>query len=395
MVDGQLSVAQRLQQRLLEQSKPTLPHSFSWLEQHVLPEPGVEAWKYSPINRLYEALLDPQPSLASAPLETSIQGHDATQDAPVSVQIWRREQQTRIALPEALVQTLARAIDADRYPLSHALGCDLDEVVLIEISGTTQDPLLIEHASVGNQWVHVRLLANSNATLTERYLSSASSGITTVELAAGAQLTHARSDQNTSATSWHLNSANLGSNSTYDLHQVTLGGQMQRIDNHIRLLEPGAQASVVGCALCDQKNRSDLQNVVEHIAPHCESSQRYHGVANHSGSLTFGGRIHIHENAQATNAHLTNANLVLDDRAQINTKPELEIYNDDVSCSHGATIGRLDADALFYLRSRGIENKRAQAMLLKAFVNDSIGGPDADTMHHTISEILGKWTTAT
>jgi len=390
-----LSVAQRLQQQLLEQSTPTLPQSFTWLKDHALPEPGVEAWKYSPINRLYEALLEPNAANPDALAITSVRGHEATQSAPVSVQFWRREQEAKIVLPEALAQTFSRAIDVERYPLAHALACDLDEVIVIEISGELDDALVIEQASCGNQWVHVRLLANAAATLTECYVSASGGGITTVELAAGARFTHARSYQNPTATSWHLNSANLASNSTYELHQVTLGGKMQRIDNHIRLSEPGAQVSLVGCALCDQNNRSDLQNVVEHIAPNCESNQRYHGVANHSGNLTFGGRIHIHENAPATNAHLTNSNLVLDDRAQINTKPELEIYNDDVSCSHGATIGRLDEDALFYLRSRGIENTRAQTMLLKAFVNDALGGPDATAMHHTIAEILGKWTTAT
>ena len=402
MADGQLSAAQRLQHQLLEQATGALPGCLAWLAQNQLPEPGAEAWKYSPINRLYETLLESATKAPTSAVDMTIEsaaldGQTVDQKAAVEIQRFKREPAsgTHLELPVELAETFARTIDVQRFPVAQALGCDLDEVIVIRITGAPSEMIRIDRPSNGNQWLHVQLLDNAHAVLTERAVNATGGGITSIELAKGAKLTHTCNFQSATDVSWRLNSVSLGPSSTYELHQASLGGRLQRIDNHIRLQAAGAQARLVGCALCDSDNRSDLQNVVEHVAPNCASQQRYHGVANHSGNLTFGGRIHIHEGATGTNAHLTNANLVLDDRAQINTKPELEIYNDDVTCSHGATIGRLDEEALFYLTSRGIDNLRAQSLLLAAFVKDAIGGPDADAMHQKIDEMLGTWTTAT
>jgi Fe-S cluster assembly protein SufD len=108
------------------------------------------------------------------------------------------------------------------------------------------------------------------------------------------------------------------------------------------------------------------------MGQHGSSRQRIHGIASGKSRLTFNGRIHIHPGAQHTDARLTNRNLQLDSTAQVNTKPELEIYADDVQCAHGATVGQLDAEQLFYLRSRGISEATARAMLMQGFLADCL-----------------------
>lgn len=391
MADGQLSIAQRLQHKLLQQSSATLPGCIDWLTHNPLPEPGVESWKYTPINRLYELLFEPASEIRDG---TIVEGLESVQRKHLEISRYTPADHARLDLANDLTDRFSRSIDTARHPVAQAVGADLAEIIVIQVRESLAEPLVITHPSQGNRWIHVELLANTTATLIERYQESNGGSITTIELAPGAQLAHACNHEATSQTSWRLNSVNLADSSHYELHQTNLGGRLQRIDNHIRLAGAGAHASLVGCAVCDTSNRADLQNVVEHMTPNCSSQQRYHGIANHSANLTFGGRIHIHEHARGTDAHLTNKNMVLDDAAQINTKPELEIYNDDVSCSHGATIGRLDEDALFYLRSRGLNEQRAQSLLLAAFVKQAIGGADAQRMQKNITEKLSLWTTA-
>ncbi len=115
---------------------------------------------------------------------------------------------------------------------------------------------------------------------------------------------------------------------------------------------------------------ADIKTTINHLVPQCESKQIWRGVLEDASKAIFEGKIIVHPNAQKTNAQLSNKNLLLSDNADINTKPTLEIYADDVKCSHGATVGFLDQDALFYLRSRGIDENRAREILVQAFIDE-------------------------
>ena len=254
-------------------------------------------------------------------------------------------------------------------------------------------PLRIQSPGAGHHWQHIEVPDNTHATLTQSYLpTQGAAHITTVSLGSGATLDHATTGCHNSGTGWRLLSVNQQPNSNYNLHQVSFGGALERIDTHVRLLGSGASASLTGALLCGAEDRCDNQTVLEHAAPRCTSAARYHGVANHQGRLTFGGRIHILENGAGTDAKLHNPNLLLSDAAEINTKPELEIYNDDVACAHGATVGQIDDDAVFYLRSRGINRAASYALLLKGFVNEVLGGPDAEIAQQLTNERLDHWT---
>ena len=124
--------------------------------------------------------------------------------------------------------------------------------------------------------------------------------------------------------------------------------------------------------LVDGEEHVDNHTTVEHLVSHCSSKEHYKGIVGGKGSAVFNGRIHVHEKAQKTDAIQNNENLLMTDDAVIHTKPELEIYADDVKCTHGATIGQIDEDALFYLRCRGIEKKEAREIMIKAYVGEII-----------------------
>jgi Fe-S cluster assembly protein SufD len=131
----------------------------------------------------------------------------------------------------------------------------------------------------------------------------------------------------------------------------------------------------------------DQQVTLEHRQPRGQSKQTIHNIVANGGKCTFNGRIHIHEGAAGTDAQLSNKNLGMGEHATINTKPELEIYTDDVSCSHGATVGTISQDALFYLTSRGIDRTAAEALLSQGFLRQCIDGPLAD---QALTALVGR-----
>jgi Fe-S cluster assembly protein SufD len=131
--------------------------------------------------------------------------------------------------------------------------------------------------------------------------------------------------------------------------------------------------------------------LVEHASPHCDSRQFYHGILDGQSHGVFSGRIIVHKDAQKTDAKQTNKNLLLSLEAQIDTKPQLEIYADDVKCTHGATIGQMDEDAIFYLRSRGVPEETARALLLFGFANESLERIRVEPVRMHLAGLIREW----
>jgi Fe-S cluster assembly protein SufD len=153
-------------------------------------------------------------------------------------------------------------------------------------------------------------------------------------------------------------------------HSVLLGGALVRNNVHPVLAGEGGECLINGLFIGDGHQHLDNYMLVEHASPHCGSRQFYNGILDGRAHGVFHGRIIVHKEAQKTDAKQTNRNLLLSDSAQIDTKPQLEIYADDVKCTHGATIGQIEEAALFYLRSRGIEEASARRLLLVAFASE-------------------------
>ena len=170
------------------------------------------------------------------------------------------------------------------------------------------------------------------------------------------------------------------------VHTISTDGKFIRNNLDFKLAEPGAEARMFGLSLADGQQLVDHHTRVDHLAPHCTSKENYKGIFDGSSNGVFNGQIHVHVDAQKTLAFQENDNLVLSEKASIDTKPQLDIFADDVKCSHGCTIGQLDDDALFYLRARGIQKKEAQALLMLAFAHDAV----ADIQHPSLQAKLSR-----
>ncbi len=163
-----------------------------------------------------------------------------------------------------------------------------------------------------------------------------------------------------------------GRASTVASHSVLLGGSLVRNNVHPVLAGEGGDCLINGLFIGNGRQHMDNYMLVEHAKPHCGSRQFYNGILDGHSHGVFHGRIIVHKDAQKTDAKQTNRNLLLSDDAQLDTKPQLEIYADDVKCTHGATIGQMAEDALFYLRARGIDEASARKLLLFAFASECL-----------------------
>lgn len=163
-----------------------------------------------------------------------------------------------------------------------------------------------------------------------------------------------------------------------DMCTVTLGGQHVRNNVVVRMQGEGCTCNVNGLYLIDREQRCDNYVFVEHAKPHCVSRELYKGIMDDSAQARFNGHVLVQDGAVKTEAYMTNRNILLTDKAHVDTRPFLEIYNDDVKCSHGSTIGQLDELAKFYLMTRGISEKTAITMLSYAFCDEVIRGIGLD-----------------
>jgi len=171
---------------------------------------------------------------------------------------------------------------------------------------------------------------------------------------------------------------------------ITLHGGIVRNNLRINLEGEGAESSALGLFLTDKMQHVDSYTVIDHSTPRCTSNQHYKGVLDDSSTGVFNGKIHVHRDAQNTEAFQTNNNILLTDTARMHTKPRLEIYADDVKCSHGATVGQLDEEALFYLQSRGIPKEESRLMLMDAFTWDVISKIKQPSLQERITDLVSK-----
>jgi Fe-S cluster assembly protein SufD len=243
----------------------------------------------------------------------------------------------------------------------------------------------------------------SQATIIEEYVSLGSVPAlcnTATELVAGdnAVVSHYMIErEDTQAFNVSTLRIQQGRHANIASHSVLIGGALVRNNVHPVLAGEGGECLINGLFIGNGRQHLDNYMLVEHAQPHCGSRQFYNGILDGSAHGVFHGRIVVHKDAQKTDAKQTNRNLLLSDRAQIDTKPQLEIYADDVKCTHGATIGQIEENALFYLRSRGIDEVSARRLLLMAFASECLDrmkeGParaHVETLIHTHLENLAK-----
>jgi len=176
--------------------------------------------------------------------------------------------------------------------------------------------------------------------------------------------------------------------SNFVSHNFSMGKKFARRDFNVELNQSGANCNLFGLYFVDKENHIDHHTTIEHKEANCNSNEHYKGILSGKSTGVFNGRIHVHPGAQKTDAIQKNQNLLLSDDAIIHTKPELEIYADDVKCTHGATVGQLDEKGLFYLRSRGLNRKEAQQILIRAYVNEIIENVSDEKIRSELMELI-------
>jgi len=219
---------------------------------------------------------------------------------------------------------------------------------------------------------------NAEAVIIEHFSGASSeagltNAVTSIRLNEAAQLTHYRL-QMEGAEQFHIGRIEVkqAHNSSYESHAVAMGAALSRTDIHVDLCEEGTECALYGLYRTGGNQHTDFHTRVDHRRPDCASREFYRGILDGGSRAVFNGKVVVHDGADGTDARQANHNLLLSETAEIDTKPELEIYADDVKCSHGATVGQLDDDAMFYLQSRGIGAAKARSMLTFAFADDVI-----------------------
>lgn len=243
----------------------------------------------------------------------------------------------------------------------------------------------------------VRLGAGASLTLIEtaagpstaRYLHNP---VFEIEVEAGARLNHGRLQQE-GRDAFFLSTvyARVADGGAYDNFTMNAGAKLARNEIHVALCGPKAECHMNGVQLVSDGQHADTTTALDHAAPNCSSRQTYKTVLSGRSRGVFQGKILVRKVAQKTDGYQMNQALLLSPEAEIDSKPQLEIYADDVKCSHGATVGELDADSLFFLRSRGIPAEQARAILVEAFLTEAVEAVADEDIRAALSRAVAGW----
>lgn len=364
------------------------------------PGPSEEDWRYTNLRPFRDA-----------PLMAANATQLGAEPLPIEGWVWHADPATLsrpLATPSGVTALRLRDALAGDHPLAARLGAngrtsaliDLNDAfavdaILLAIDDNTEvdEPLIIDWqlSADASELSSPRLLihvgTNSKATLVERRVGRGgfSNSVSELALSDGASLQYVAvvRDEASSHSLSHVH-AELARDAALDAFSLSLGGKLTRNDVDVALRAPGARVSLCGTFVAGAGQHIDNHTSVDHISELTHSVENYRGIIGRAGHGVFNGKVIVRENAQKITSAQSNDNLLLDDSAQIDTKPELQIYADDVRCSHGATVGRLDDQALFYLRSRGLDEQTAQRLLLDAFAHSTLTGLDP-----ALVEVLG------
>jgi Fe-S cluster assembly protein SufD len=259
-----------------------------------------------------------------------------------------------------------------------------------------EQPIHIVYVTLG-QGVQVQPRAlivvgpDAHCTIVETYVGAGSyftNAVTEVVTSNGAVVDHYKVTVEAPAA-YHVATlqATLGKSANFSSHSISLGGALVRNDANATLSE-GTEATLNGLYIVNGTQHIDNHTSIDHAKPHANSHELYKGILDGKASAVFNGRIIVRKDAQKTDSKQTNKNLVLSDEATIDTKPELQIWADDVKCTHGATIGQLDDEAMFYLRSRGIDKKNARSLLTYAFAQDIVDRVKVQALRDSLERVL-------
>ena len=286
------------------------------------------------------------------------------------------------------------AFAADGCIVETAPGASIDAPLRLRFAARPGGGPLAWHPRV-----MVRLGAGSRLTLVECHEGPAAAGAATwsnpladIRIGADAALSHVKL-QIESEAAYHtaLTRAALAAGGRYESHLLALGARLARHEIHVRFDGEGAECRLGGGTMARGSQHVDNTTVIDHRVPACTSRQVYKGALDDSARGVFQGRIVVHRDAQKSDGHQLNRTLLLSPRAEIDTKPELEIYADDVKCSHGATAGEPEDDQLFYLRSRGLDLRSARALIVEGFMGELVAEVGHEPVREALAAQVAAW----
>jgi Fe-S cluster assembly protein SufD len=263
-----------------------------------------------------------------------------------------------------------------------------EPIHLLSITTGTNEPAVVHPRAL------ILVGQNSQTSLIESYIGLGSgvyftNAVTEIVAGENAVVDHYRI-QRENSEAFHISTLHVYQNRSSNVSSLStsVGGLLVRNNVHTILDGEGSDCTLNGLYLTTDKQHVDNHLRVEHAKPHCTSWEYYKGVLDRQSKGVFSGRIIVHKDAQKTDAKQTNKNLLLSEEAQVDTKPQLEIYADDVKCTHGATIGQINKDALFYLRARGISEQAARNIMIYAFANESLSQIKIEPVRKQLEQLL-------
>ncbi len=394
-----------------------------------LPSRKVEAWKYTNLAPLAEKVLRlataEDAAAAAVPAEALPEIEGAHRLVFVNG-YYRADLSARGAAPDGVeVRSLAQALSGDdagwletylgksAQPNGHATinantafmtdGCVLRIHEDAQVDAPIHLVFVATAASGGEALAHHprNLLvagAGSRATVIESHVGAAgdsaywSNPVGEITVGAGAVLDHFKiQDDSLAATHLSFGRAVIAEKGVYNSFVMTVGAALSRNEIQVRLDGEEANSKLYGAYLIRGSQHADTSTFIDHAVPHCDSDEIYKGVLDDKAHGVFQGKILVAKDAQQTNGNQLSRAILLSDGAQISTKPELEIYADDVKCSHGATAGELDDDSMFYMRSRGIPEDQARRLMIRAFIGELIDDIAYEPLRTHLEKLVENW----
>ncbi len=386
----------------------------AYLRTSGLPRRRLEAWKYTDLRLLTElSLASARPVVAPASARTLLERLDLVSagldDTARLVFVNGRFDDTLSRLPDKIEVRIGAGYGSLAHPQRDAMVALntmlADDGATVHVpAGFDAGRLLLILLGSGQQGAgdtvsshprfSVRLEAGAKLSLLEVTRGDGSyvnNPVLEIEVRDRAHLTHVLlQDEGRDALHFSTVYAEVGQGASYDSFSLALGARLARHEVHARLHGRGGEVQVNGAQLLDDQQHADLTSVITHDAPSCNSRQTVKNILSGRARGVFQGKIVVARIAQKTDGYQRNQALLLSDTAEIDSKPELEIYADDVKCSHGATAGALDEDQLFYLRSRGVPAHEARAILVRAFLADALALIDDEAVRALLERAVDQ-----
>jgi len=376
-----------------------------------LPTTRDENWKYANLRPLERVKFAPAPAAGGPPVELQ------ASDLPAPIAGYARYTFVDGVFAPELSQTVEHAGVAVRSmrvapPTTNPdFGPDARLAILnqafatdgasIQVAANTDCPACVElvfvataEAQTGASYprVELRVAAGAKLGFIERHVSALSdanfvNGVVSVAVGKNASVQHFRVQQMGARALWFDTlEATLAEDASYRLHSISLGSLVARSTVNVRLAGERADVGVFAASVADRQQNLDTFVVVDHIVPHARTEQNFRGIAAGRSRVSFNGKIIVRKDAHGTDSRQSLRGLLAGSDAEIDVRPQLEIYNDDVKCSHGATAGKLDENMLFYLLSRGLDPEVAQRLLKWAFLEDVVSKIDVPELRRQIEQ---------